>query len=174
MIFKFNISENSDDELEATINEIVTTYDIPMTDRVEIYVGKDTRPSSPSLAKSLMDGILALSGKPIDFGIVTTPQLHYFVLCRNTRNAYGVPTEEGYYNKLTEAFKKLRGERFVNGNYVNRVLYDGANGVGARKIKYFQERLGDSLKIELFNDADIGTGKLNYLVSVEVAYIFFV
>lgn len=139
-----------------------------MTDRVEIYVGKDTRPSSPSLAKSLMDGILALSGKPIDFGIVTTPQLHYMVLCRNTRNAYGVPTEEGYYNKLTQAFKKLRGEDYTNGNYVNRVLYDGANGVGARKIRYFQERLGNSLKIELFNDADIGTGKLNYLVGENI------
>lgn len=136
-----------------------------MTDRVEIYVGKDTRPSSPSLAKSLMDGILALSGKPIDFGIVTTPQLHYLVLCRNTRNAYGIPTEEGYYNKLTNAFKKLRGESYAHGNYVNRIFYDGANGVGARKIKYFQERLGDLLKIELFNDATIGTGTLNHLVN---------
>lgn len=138
-----------------------------MTDRVEIYVGKDTRPSSPSLAKSLMDGILALSGKPIDFGIVSTPQLHYLVLCKNTKGAYGVPMEEGYYNKLTEAFKKLRGTTYTNGNYVNKLFYDGANGVGSRKIKYFQERLGDSLKIELYNDAGIGTGKLNYLCGAD-------
>lgn len=136
-----------------------------MTDRSQIFVGKDTRPSSPSLAKCLMDGILALAGKPIDYGIVTTPQLHYFVACKNTKNEYGVPTEEGYYNKLTTAFKKLRGDEYNNGNYINRVLYDGANGVGARKIKYFQERLGDSLKIQLYNDAGIGTGKLNYMVS---------
>lgn len=135
-----------------------------MTDRSEILVGKDTRPSSPSLAKSLMDGILALSGKPIDYGIVTTPQLHYFVVCRNTHSEYGLPTEEGYYNKLTSAFKKLRGDDYENGNYINRVLYDGANGVGARKIKYFQEKLGDFLKIQLYNDAGIGTGKLNYMV----------
>lgn len=141
-----------------------------MTDRVEIVVGKDTRPSSPSLAKSLTDGVLALSGKPVDYGIVTTPQLHYFVVCKNTQRSYGEPTEEGYYNKLTKAFKKLRGETYTNGNYKNRLLYDGANGVGAKKIKYFQELLGNSLKIEMYNDAIIGSGKLNYMVK---SYRFF-
>lgn len=111
-----------------------------------------------------MDGILALTGKPIDYGIVTTPQLHYFVKCRNTQEEYGVATEEGYYNKLVTAFKKLRGDTYTKGNYTNRILYDGANGVGAKKIKFFKERLQDCLKIELYNDAGIGTGKLNYLV----------
>lgn len=135
-----------------------------MTDRVEIVVGKDTRPSSPSLAKSLMDGVLALSGKPVDYGIVTTPQLHYFVVCKNTKREYGTPTEEGYYSKLTKAFKKLRGDDYTNGNYTNNLFYDGANGVGAKKIKFFQELLGSSLKIEMFNDAIIGSGKLNFMV----------
>jgi phosphoacetylglucosamine mutase len=153
-----------DDQLEETINEIIKEYDIPMTDRVEIVVGKDTRPSSPSLSKSVMDGVLALSGKPVDYGIVTTPQLHYFVACKNTKRVYGEPTEEGYYAKLTGAFKKLRGETYTNGKYRNRLLYDGANGVGAKKIKYFQELLGNRLKIEMFNDAIIGSGKLNHLV----------
>ncbi|RZC33468.1 PGM PMM IV domain containing protein, partial [Asbolus verrucosus] len=156
-----------DDQLEETIGEIIKEYDIPMTDRVEILVGKDTRPSSPSLAKSLMDGVLALSGKPIDYGIVTTPQLHYFVACKNTKKEYGEPTEEGYYSKLTGAFKKLRGETYTNGSYKNRLLYDGANGVGAKKIKYFQELLGNSLKIEMFNDAIIGSGKLNYMCGAD-------
>lgn len=111
-----------------------------------------------------MDGVLALSGKPVDFGIVTTPQLHYFVTCRNTHQEYGVPTEVGYYNKLITAFKKLWNPDNVKGNYVNKIFYDGANGVGAKKIKFFQEGIGDLLRIELFNDEQIGTGKLNYLV----------
>ncbi|XP_018318405.1 phosphoacetylglucosamine mutase isoform X2 [Agrilus planipennis] len=156
-----------DDELEAIINEIVDKFNIPMTDRSVIYIGKDTRPSSPSLAKSLMDGILALSGKPVDFGIVTTPQLHYIVACRNSHEEYGTATEEGYYKKLVTAFKKLRGENCENGNYVNRLFYDGANGVGAKKIKFFQERLKDCMNIELYNDAGIGTGKLNYLCGAD-------
>ncbi|KAK5644601.1 hypothetical protein RI129_005901 [Pyrocoelia pectoralis] len=156
-----------DDELEATIKEIVQKYSIDMTVRVNILIGKDTRPSSPSLAKSVVDGVLALSGKPIDFGIVTTPQMHYFVKCRNTHNEYGIGTEEGYYTKLVSAFKRLRGDKFNNKNYVNKILYDGANGVGARKIKYFKERLGDCLEIELHNDAGIGTGKLNHLCGAD-------
>lgn len=111
-----------------------------------------------------MDGVLALSGKPIDFGIVTTPQLHYFVACKNTRHEYGIPTEEGYYHKLVSAFLRLRGDEFNRGRYRNRIMYDGANGVGAKKIKQFQERLGEALRIEMYNDEGIGTGKLNYLV----------
>ncbi|KAK9869805.1 hypothetical protein WA026_003537 [Henosepilachna vigintioctopunctata] len=157
----------ADDELVDVIHEIVSKLDIEMTQRVEILVGKDTRPSSPSLAKALCDGILALSGKPIDYGIVTTPQLHYFVYCKNSKHEYGIPTEEGYYTKLSNAFKKLRGESFNNGNYFNKILFDGANGVGAKKIKYFQECLGDSLKIEMYNDELIGTGKLNFMCGAD-------
>lgn len=136
-----------------------------MNDRVEIVVGKDTRPSSPHLAKAVTDGVLALSGKPIDYGIVTTPQLHYFVVCKNTNRAYGQPTEEGYYKKLTNAFKKYRGSTYTNGNYKNKVIYDGANGVGAKKVKYLKEALQDCLVIDMYNDEIIGSGKLNHLVS---------
>ncbi|KAK4875333.1 hypothetical protein RN001_011755 [Aquatica leii] len=161
------VANVQDDELEQTIRDIVQDYNIDMSIRVNILIGKDTRPSSPSLAKSVIDGVLALSGKPIDFGIVTTPQMHYFVKCRNTQNEYGVATEEGYYTKLVSAFKKLRGDKYNNKNYENRILYDGANGVGAKKIKYFQERLGECLKIVLYNDAGIGTGKLNHLCGAD-------
>lgn len=157
----------ADNELEATITELVKKYDIDMNNRVEIYIGKDTRPSSPSLAKAAIDGVLAISGKPIDFGIVTTPQLHYFVACKNSKQAYGVPTEEGYYRKLCGAFKKLRGNEYNKGNYVNKVMFDGANGVGAKKIKYFQECLTSYMQIELFNDAAIGSGKLNYMCGAD-------
>ncbi|XP_017769387.1 PREDICTED: phosphoacetylglucosamine mutase isoform X2 [Nicrophorus vespilloides] len=156
-----------DDQLEDVIKEIVNEFNIDMTNRVEIFIGKDTRPSSPSLAKSLMDGVLALSGKPVDFGIVTTPQLHYFVTCKNTRHAYGVPTEVGYYIKLVTAFKKLRGEEYNKGNYKNLIFYDGANGVGSKKIKIFQEQLGECLNVRHFNDAGIGTGKLNFMCGAD-------
>ena len=40
-------------------------------------------------------------------GLLTTPQLHYIVRCINTNAAYGEPTEEGYYKKLSSAFIKL-------------------------------------------------------------------
>lgn len=40
-------------------------------------------------------------------GVLTTPQLHYMVRCVNTNNAYGQPSEQGYYEKLSSAFKSL-------------------------------------------------------------------
>lgn len=40
-------------------------------------------------------------------GLLTTPQLHYMVRCRNTASSYGQPTEDGYYSKLAQAFRKL-------------------------------------------------------------------
>ena len=40
-------------------------------------------------------------------GILTTPQLHYIVRCINTNGAYGEPSEEGYYQKLVNAFNQL-------------------------------------------------------------------
>lgn len=162
------IANVTDDKLENVINDIIKEYDIQnMNDRPEIVIGKDTRPSSPSLAKAVIDGVLAMGGKPIDYRIVTTPQLHYFVVCKNTHRAYGEPTEEGYYRKLTNAFKKVRGQNFNNGKYTNRVLYDGANGVGAKKIKYLKEGLEGSLIVDMFNDEIIGSGKLNYLCGAD-------
>lgn len=38
---------------------------------------------------------------------MTTPQLHYMVKCTNTGEAYGIPTEIGYYTKLASAFEVL-------------------------------------------------------------------
>nr|CAI5836060.1 unnamed protein product [Callosobruchus analis] len=160
--------------LEDTINELIKEFDIGnMGDRVEVVIGRDTRPSSPHLTKAVMDGVLALAGKPIDYGIVTTPQLHYFVVCKNTNRLvyfsrrYGQPTEEGYYKKLTSAFIKLRGSKYSNGKYTNKILYDGANGVGAKKVKYLKEALGESLIVDMYNDEIIGSGKLNYMCGAD-------
>lgn len=88
------------------------------------------------------------------------------VCCKNTKGTkaeYGVPTEEGYYNKYIGAFKLLQNPCAANstGNYEPRIYFDGANGVGAKKIKYFQEGLKGVLDIVMFNDGCIGKGQLN-------------
>lgn len=101
---------------------------------------------------------LALKGRVKSFGIVTTPMLHYFVLCSNTNEVYGIPTEEGYYSKLIGAFKKLRGNEFEHGNYRNSLIFDGANGVGARKMLQFMKRLDNTLNVQVYNSGD---GKIN-------------
>lgn len=92
------------------------------------------RSSSARLSQAVIDGVSALGGyskggvnffppsysllsiisscftchsASSDFGLVTTPQLHYMVCCQNTQGNYGEPTVEGYYRKLSEAFIQL-------------------------------------------------------------------
>lgn len=65
------------------------------------------RPSCPHLVKCLEQGLEAAGAKSTNFGLKTTPMLHYLVRCINTagtNDAYGEATEEGYYKKLTAAF----------------------------------------------------------------------
>jgi phosphoacetylglucosamine mutase len=68
------------------------------------------RPSSPDLAQAAITGIRVLGGEVKDYGVVTTPMLHYFVACINTDGVYGEATEDGYFKKIITAFKKLRGD----------------------------------------------------------------
>ena len=56
------------------------------------------------MSKAVLDGIEAAGGKVKDYGVVTTPQLHYFVVCENTKGAYGDPSNQGYFKKLAQAF----------------------------------------------------------------------
>jgi hypothetical protein len=51
-----------------------------------------------------------MGGEVKDYGVVTTPMLHYFVASVNTDGVYGKATEDGYFKKMTTAFKELRGD----------------------------------------------------------------
>ena len=68
------------------------------------------RPSGPALVAAVEDALKVLGAKTLDFGVKTTPELHYVTRCLNTtgtEDAYGEPTEEGYFKKLGDAFKEL-------------------------------------------------------------------
>lgn len=148
------------EELKSTMCDILEENKIELGKNAMVYVGRDTRPSSPYLAQAVIDGVESVQGCVTDFGILSTPQLHFFVTCQNTNNkAYGEPNEEGYFKKLASAFKALRGESADNGQYQHSLTLDGANGVGALKMKILQEYLGNSLEVSIFSSGD---GKLNY------------
>lgn len=159
-----NLANVEDSEVVSALKNIITSQNIDINVSATVIVGRDTRASSPSLATAAIDGVKALQGVAKDFGIITTPQLHYLVVCINTNGGYGVPTIQGYYQKLSNAFKQIRGNSSSNGNYVPNVVLDAANGVGANAVKEFQKYLGNSLQIELQND---GSGKLNYMCGAD-------
>uniref|UniRef100_A0A182QQ20 Phosphoacetylglucosamine mutase n=1 Tax=Anopheles farauti TaxID=69004 RepID=A0A182QQ20_9DIPT len=147
-----------DADLEAQVAKICADEAIDNNEPARVFVGMDTRYHSPQLSRAVVNGILALKGTVTEFGIVTTPMLHYFVTCTNTQGAYGVPTEEGYMGKLIAAFKTLRGESNERGNYLNQLFYDGANGVGSLKMLGFVKKLNGALNVRVFNS----NGKINF------------
>ncbi|XP_063896188.1 phosphoacetylglucosamine mutase [Helicoverpa armigera] len=149
----------SDNDLEATTVEIIKEVNADMALKASVFIGMDTRYTSPRLAAAAANGVIALKGTPKEFGIVTTPMLHFFVKCRND-NTYGTPNEEGYYEKIVGAFKNIRKRLTVHGNYSTRLHIDGANGVGGKKLNIINKSLDGQLDLQLHNLGGNG-GKLN-------------
>ncbi|XP_066110212.1 phosphoacetylglucosamine mutase isoform X1 [Saccopteryx bilineata] len=130
-----------------------------------IVIGRDTRSSSEKLAQSVIDGITVLGGQFHDYGLLTTPQLHYMVYCRNTNGQYGKATVEGYYQKLSKAFVELTKQAFSSGDEYQSLKVDCANGIGALQLREMRGYFSQGLSVQLFN---VGTkGKLNHLCGAD-------
>lgn len=148
----------SDDGVVTEVKEIIQKCSIDVKLPANVFYARDTRPSSVHLSQALQRGITAAGGQYQDYGLLTTPQLHYMVRCINTNNNYGVPTEDGYYQKLSTAFRTL----YKQGNmqYKPHLVLDAANGVGGDKSKQMLKHINDLIKLDIQNDGS--SGKLNY------------
>ncbi|CCG84227.1 protein of unknown function [Taphrina deformans PYCC 5710] len=150
-----------DKALTKVLDTIIDKYKIDLGIEANVIYARDTRPSSIPLAQSLADGINSLGGQSTDFGLKTTPQLHYLVRCVNTENtpaSYGEPSEHGYYLKLATAFRTLMKGK----PKAEKIYIDCANGVGAPKLRDFKKLVGDDLfDIEVINDDIEDPSKLN-------------
>uniref|UniRef100_A0A8P0NXX7 Phosphoacetylglucosamine mutase n=2 Tax=Canis lupus familiaris TaxID=9615 RepID=A0A8P0NXX7_CANLF len=130
-----------------------------------VVIGRDTRPSSEKLSQSVIDGVTVLEGQFHDYGLLTTPQLHYMVYCRNTSGQYGKATIEGYCQKLSKAFTELTKQAFCSGDEYRSLKVDCANGIGALKLREMEHYISQELSVQLLND---GTkGKLNHLCGAD-------
>nr|XP_025863204.1 phosphoacetylglucosamine mutase isoform X1 [Vulpes vulpes] len=130
-----------------------------------VVIGRDTRPSSEKLSQSVIDGVTVLEGQFHDYGLLTTPQLHYMVYCRNTSGQYGKATIEGYCQKLSKAFTELTKQAFYSGDEYRSLKVDCANGIGALKLREMEHYISQELSVQLLND---GTkGKLNHLCGAD-------
>lgn len=148
------------EDLLAALKDIIEKEAINMSQEANVFVGKDTRSSSASLSQAVLDGVSALGGHSKDYGLVTTPQLHYMVCCKNTSGKYGEATVEGYYKKLCQAFIQLTKNASNCTDDQKHLSVDGANGIGALKVREMESHLKGELHISLFNDGS--TGKLNH------------
>jgi len=172
---------------DRDFNEFIVKYDKEYSKsaeyRANVIVAHDTRASCALLLDAFTCGVQDLNGKLINYGLLTTPQLHYMVRCINTSGAYGQPDEKGYYKKLSGAFNNIWSliDFESNKNYEKDLFVDGANGIGADKIKILknvlssdyvlknnnniQKNTGHQLNINIFNDGKSSDDKLNDLVS---------
>ncbi|KAK2113989.1 Phosphoglucomutase-3 [Saguinus oedipus] len=101
----------------------------------------------------------------IHYGLLTTPQLHYMVYCRNTGGRYGKATLEGYYQKLSKAFVELIKQASCSGDEYRSLKVDCANGIGALKLREMEHYFSQGLSVQLFNDGS--KGKLNHLCGAD-------
>ena len=86
-----------------------------------VVIARDSRESSPALSMATIDGFQSVPNtKYQDFGLFTTPELHYVTRTLNDPD-FGKPTEDGYYSKLAKSFKKFIP--FVNLIMKNRYNY---------------------------------------------------
>ncbi|XP_009702181.1 PREDICTED: phosphoacetylglucosamine mutase [Cariama cristata] len=152
-------------ELQEVITEICQKAAVNQHKDASVFIGRDTRPSSEKLLQSVIDGIFVLGGQYHDYGLVTTPQLHYMVCCQNTQGQYGKATLEGYYEKLSKAFMELIKESPSFGESQRHLKIDCANGIGALKLSEMEPYFRKEVLIHLCND---GTKeKLNHLCGAD-------
>uniref|UniRef100_A0A803L5U1 Phosphoacetylglucosamine mutase n=1 Tax=Chenopodium quinoa TaxID=63459 RepID=A0A803L5U1_CHEQI len=126
----------------------------------EILLGRDTRPSGESLLEAAKQGISSITGAIYhDMGILTTPQLHWMVRARNMgMNS----TEQDYFEQLSHSYRclvELIPDGIKGRKSYDKVVVDGANGVGGDKLDVLKDMCG-GLSIELRNSSK-GEGVLN-------------
>lgn len=149
------------EELEKVVESTIQNQKFDWNSPANVIIGRDTRPSGIRLSNIFNLGAEMLKSNISDFGVVTTPQLHYLVRSMNTIDSdspYGVPTIEGYYSKLSEAYKNVMCDMPRPAS----LYIDCANGVGAIAIKGLQKYLSDEiLDLRIVNDNFEDQTKLN-------------
>ncbi|KAH6831442.1 phosphoglucosamine mutase-like protein [Perilla frutescens var. hirtella] len=124
----------------------------------EVLLGRDTRPSGETLLEATKQGITSIMGATAsDMGILTTPQLHWMVRAKNK----GIEaTEVNYYDQILASFRCLLDyvpQGNSSKNVSDKLIVDGADGVGGEKLEKMKTRLG-YLTIDVRN---CGDGVLN-------------
>ncbi|KAL2626038.1 hypothetical protein AAZV13_07G087000 [Glycine max] len=153
----------SPQHLLLLINEFVEKEGISVDGdwQVEVLLGRDTRPSGDALLQAAKQGVTSIVGAvATDMGILTTPQLHWMVRARNKGMK---ASEQDYFEQLSSSFRCLvdliPAEKCKFDGVNDKVVVDGANGVGGVKLKDLGKLL-NGLIIEVRNSSEDG-GVLN-------------
>ncbi|XP_031128643.1 phosphoacetylglucosamine mutase [Ipomoea triloba] len=119
-----------------------------------VLLGRDTRPSGERLLEAAKKGVASIVGAIAkDVGVVTTPQLHWMVRAKNK----GMEASEcSYFEQLASSFRclmDLTPQRDQSNFGNDKVIVDGADGVGGEKLEELKKLLSD-ICIEVRNHGD--------------------
>nr|GMC84973.1 phosphoacetylglucosamine mutase [Ipomoea batatas]GME20359.1 phosphoacetylglucosamine mutase [Ipomoea batatas] len=119
-----------------------------------VLLGRDTRPSGERLLEAAKQGVASIVGAIAkDVGVVTTPQLHWMVRAKNK----GMEASEcSYFEQLASSFRclmDLTPQRDQSNFGNDKVIVDGADGVGGEKLEELKKLLSD-ICIEVRNHGD--------------------
>ncbi len=129
------------------INRLKNKKNITMV----VHIGRDTRSHSFALSQLVIRAVVAMGGYAIDHGLVTTPQLHYYVLRSNMQNmpnallamSSGIGFRRDYMQGIVGSYLTLIHTRINSNNHEisskdqgrkRRMLVDCACGVGGLQI----------------------------------------
>lgn len=132
-----------------------------------VVLGRDTRKSSFDLSVDVINGIKCVTGCiHLDYGRITTPQLHFFVTQVNNPKIGGEGQlgEKVYFDYFGKGFKDFFS---ASSPQKINVCIDTANGIGAVALsKMKNNQYYSLLSIEPINVGESG-GVLNYLCGAD-------
>ncbi|TEB35214.1 phosphoacetylglucosamine mutase [Coprinellus micaceus] len=142
------LANSPNEEFVSTLYDFIRDTRIDMSKPSRVVYARDTRPSGESLVKAFEDGLKSLGAEGRDAAINT----------KGTKEEYGEDSEDGYYQKMSEAFRKL-----VSGRpRIPPLVIDCANGVGAHAAQKLAQYLGETLPFVLHNTDTVTPGGLNH------------
>lgn len=145
---------NECNEFIDVINEIVSSNNIDLSKPAKVIIARDSRESGERLLKCVIDGISSINGDYQDFGLLTTPQLHYLTRSCND-SSFGKATENGYYEKLSSSFISIlelwNAPKEITDIKSIDITIDAANGIGASTIEKLSPFLKDIINFTVIN-----------------------
>lgn len=120
----------------------------------------DTRESSPVLMKHMLSGVSALGVKYVNFGLCTTPQLHWLIHQKKTHASearlYAKHCKDKFLSFLEECDKNIDETTplISKKNYEPELILDCANGIGSYVMNEIihDKDFARRLKITFIND----------------------
>eukprot|EP00478_Filoreta_tenera_P000175 GABV01000175.1.p1 GENE.GABV01000175.1~~GABV01000175.1.p1 ORF type:complete len:493 (-),score=114.96 GABV01000175.1:23-1501(-) len=161
-----DLANCSDSDVKSFLERLIVDQGVSLDHPPSVYIGADTRPSSPQLAKLCVMGARALGANVRDFGQLTTPQLHWLV--RKANQTQSKPLVNEYYSEIAASFTRCMrlislatGKDEAKQREPTKLTVDCSFGVGALAADAFRvnDNVASWLHLKLINRP--GEGSVN-------------